>query len=151
MARRGSMSSAKLCKLNPRTFLSSWQFCECATSCSDAKLGATCITPCPTRLCSGFSTWPKTSLTTTWWACETCFSRWRRSSRAKKFCPPSANVRICNSVSRLPGSSLVLDEEIDNHAGLLHLSAVSPDVRNRRGHHHGTPDERFTPAHGQGR
>src|SRR6266852_7589209 len=99
-----------------------------------------CITPSPTRLCSGFLTWPKTSLTTTWWACETCFSKWRRSSREKKICPPSANVRICNSVSRLLGLSVGLDDEIDNHAGLLQLSAVCPDVRNRGSHHHVTPE-----------
>src|SRR5712664_764050 len=110
-----------------------------------------CITPSPTRLCSAFLMWPKTSLTTTWWACETCFSRWRQSSREKKFCPSSANVRICSSVSRLLGSPLGLGQEIDNYAGLLHLSAVSTDVRNRGSHHYGTPDERFTPAHGKGR
>src|SRR6266851_2134098 len=110
-----------------------------------------CITPPPTRLCSVFLTWLKISLTTTWWAYETCFSRWRQSSRAKKICPPSANVRICISVSRLLSSSLGLGEEIDNYAGVLHLSAVNPDVRNRGSRHHGTPDERFTPAHGKGR
>jgi len=38
----------------------------------------------------------------------TCFNRWRQCSREEKFCPPSANVRICNSVSRLPSSSLGL-------------------------------------------
>src|SRR5207253_3123723 len=67
-----------------------------------------CITPSPTRLCSVFLTWPKISLTNTWWACVTCFSRWRQCSREETCCPPSANVRICNSVSRLPSSSLGL-------------------------------------------
>src|SRR6266852_9801289 len=110
-----------------------------------------CITPSPTLLCSGFLTWLKISLTTIWWAYETCFSRWRPPSRAKKICPPSANVRICSSVSRLLDSSLALDAMIDNHAGLLHLSAVGPDLGNRGSHHHGTPDERLTPAHGKGR
>src|SRR5437879_11980799 len=102
-----------------------------------------CITPSPTPLCSVFLTWPKISLTTTWWACETCFSRWRRCSREKKFCPPSANVRICNSVSRLLGSSLGLGEEIDSRAGLLQLTATSPDVRNWGSHYYRTPDERL--------
>src|SRR5690242_10029919 len=68
-----------------------------------------CTTPSPTQHCSGFSTWPRTSLTTTWWVYETCFSRWKWPRSEKKNCPASANVRICASVSRLLGSSLVWD------------------------------------------
>src|SRR5260370_29190936 len=110
-----------------------------------------CITPSPTQHCFAFLTWPKTSLTTTWWVYETCFSRSRQPRREKKFCPASANVRISNSVSRLLGSSLSLGQEIDSHAGLLHPSATSSPVRNLENQYHRTPGTGATPPKREGR
>src|SRR6267154_750341 len=43
-----------------------------------------CITPSPTQPCFAFLMLPKTSLTTTWWVCETCSSRSRRPRRGEK-------------------------------------------------------------------
>src|SRR6266446_2752034 len=42
-------------------------------------------------------------------------------------------------------------QQMDNHAGLLHLSAISSDVWNRGNHDRRTPRERLTPANGKGR
>lgn len=46
---------------------------------------------------------------------------------------------------------MTLEEVLDNHAGLLHLSAAGPDIGNRGSGYYGTPGERFTPAHDKGR
>src|SRR5258708_32772672 len=102
-----------------------------------------CITPSPTPPCFAFLTWPKTSLTTTWWVCETCSSRSRRPPRGEKILP---NICKCSHVQESFQTRFLhgLGEEIDNRAGLLHLTATSPHIGNRGSHYRGTQDERFT-------
>src|SRR5260370_26179004 len=108
------------------------------------------ITPSRTQHYSGFLTWREKFSTTTYWALETCCSRWKRFLRDKKICPPSANIRRCKFVCGLLSSLLSLSEETDNHAGLLHLSASSPSIGNHGNQHHGTPEEGIASVNGEG-